>query len=199
MHRYVDHEDFTGGRVIDGWSIGCPTGTEADCGGRWLQKGHLTHKLMQTSTFRSSSGVVCEGHGTHTASVAAGRLYGVAKAAEIVVVQGLDCNGTASDSMFIAALDWAVSHAKQHGKPAVMSMSLGGNSARALDEAARRSIEAGYSVVAASGNYAEDSCTMSPGAQAGTISVASVGKTGEVCASNLSCLYTLPPCLRPCA
>lgn len=172
---YIDHEEFEQKlkhRIIGGWSVGCPTGKEAECGTRWLHQGHLTQKILQTSSFKSMNGEVCEGHGTHTASTAAGKLYGVAKEAEIVVVQGLDCNGTASDSMFIAALDWAVSHAKTHGKPSVMSMSLGGKANRALNKAAQNAIEAGYSVVAASGNSGEDSCRMSPGAQPGTISVA---------------------------
>jgi hypothetical protein len=53
-----------------------------------------------------------------------------------------------------------------------MSMSLGGKANRALNKAAQRAIEAGYTVVAASGNSGEDSCRMSPGAQPGTISVA---------------------------
>ena len=171
---FIDHEEFEKekGRIIGGWSVGCPTGQEEDCGTRWLHQGHLTHQILETSSFRSMNGEVCEGHGTHTASTAAGKLYGVAKEAEIVVVQGLDCNGTASDSMFIAALDWAVAHAKTHGKPSVMSMSLGGKVNRALNMAAKRAIEAGYTVVAASGNNGDDSCKMSPGAQPGTISVA---------------------------
>ena len=100
---------------------------EKDCGGRWLHKGHITQDVLAKSKFRSDSGEACDSHGTHTASTAAGRLYGVAKEADIVVVQGLDCNGTASNSMFIAALDWAVDDAKKRGRPAVMTMSLGGD------------------------------------------------------------------------
>lgn len=38
----------------------------------------------------------CNGHGTHIASVAAGHIYGVAKAADIISVRVLDCNGAGS-------------------------------------------------------------------------------------------------------
>jgi hypothetical protein len=33
----------------------------------------------------------CDGHGTHVASTAAGRMVGVAKAAQVVAVKVLDC------------------------------------------------------------------------------------------------------------
>jgi len=89
-----------------------------------------------------------------------------------VVVQGLDCNGTASNSMFIAALDWAVGDAQKRGKPAVMTMSLGGDRDASLDQAARRAAQAGFAVVTASGNDGGDSCDMSPGADEAAISVA---------------------------
>ena len=83
---YVDHDEFVG-RVVDGYSIGCPTGAEKECGGRWLHKGHITSDVLSKSRFVSDSGEACDSHGTHTASTAAGHLYGVAKEAEVVVVQ----------------------------------------------------------------------------------------------------------------
>lgn len=36
----------------------------------------------------------CDGHGTHVASIAAGRSVGVAKEANVIGVRVLDCNGT---------------------------------------------------------------------------------------------------------
>lgn len=38
----------------------------------------------------------CDGHGTHVASVAAGRTVGVAKEATVVAVRVLDCTGHVS-------------------------------------------------------------------------------------------------------
>ena len=176
---YTAHEDF-GDRIVDGYSIGCPTGKEKECGGRWLHKGHITSEVLASTKFRSDSGEACDSHGTHTASTAAGRLYGVAKEAEIVVVQGLDCNGTASNSMFIAALDWAVGDAKRRGKPAVMTMSLGGDRDSSLDQAAQRAAAHGFAVVSASGNDGGDSCDMSPGADAHAISVGAVDRSDRL-------------------
>jgi subtilisin family serine protease len=105
------------------------------------------------------------------------RAVGAAKEAEIVAVQGLDCNGTAANSMFIAALDWAVRDALKRGKPAVMTMSLGGDRDELLDRAAQRAKGHGFTVVTASGNDAGDSCDMSPGADPAAISVAASDET----------------------
>lgn len=95
---YAGHEEF-GGRVVPGWSAGCATGMEMGCGTKWLHQAILP------------AGTQCDSHGTHTASTAAGRRYGVAKEATIVAVQGLDCTGEATDSKFISALEWSVSAA----------------------------------------------------------------------------------------
>jgi len=173
---YASHDDFRG-RVVDGFSIGCPTGKEKECGGRWLHKGIITEQTLSSRSFVADSGDACDGHGTHTASIAAGTIFGAAKEAEIVAVQGLDCNGTAANSMFIAALDWAVRDALKRGKPAVMTMSLGGDRDELLDRAAQRAKGHGFTVVTASGNDAGDSCDMSPGADPAAISVAASDET----------------------
>ena len=39
---FVDHHDF-GGRALPGFSAGCPTGAEAECGTQWLHRGVLRH------------------------------------------------------------------------------------------------------------------------------------------------------------
>ncbi len=46
----------------------------------------------------------CDGHGTHVASVAAGRTVGVAKEAKIVAVKVLDCDGSGTISTIIAGV-----------------------------------------------------------------------------------------------
>jgi hypothetical protein len=62
------------GRVVDGFSIGCPTGKEKECGGRWLHKGIITEQTLSSRSFVADSGDACDGHGTHTASIAAGTI-----------------------------------------------------------------------------------------------------------------------------
>ena len=78
----ITHGDF-GGRAKAGWSAGCPTGSESECGDAergWLFEGVVTADKSQ-----------CNGHGTHCASTAGGSDYGVAECTTIVTVQVLSC------------------------------------------------------------------------------------------------------------
>jgi aqualysin 1 len=118
----------------------------------------------------------CYGHGTHVAGTAAGSTYGVAKAASLVAVRVLGCNGSGSTSGVIAGVDWVTgNHAA--GQPAVANMSLGGGTSTALDNAVRNSIADGVSYTLSAGNgnifgFAVNACNQSPGrvAEAMTIS-----------------------------
>ena len=53
-----------------------------------------------------SGQIDCNGHGTHVAGTIASQTYGVAKAARLVPVRVLDCNGSGTYSGVIAGLDW---------------------------------------------------------------------------------------------
>ncbi len=101
----------------------------------------------------------CNGHGTHVAGTAAGRRYGVAKAATVHAVRVLDCQGSGSNSGVIAGVDWVTKHAI---RPAVANLSLGGGASRALDEAVQNSIAKGIVHVLAAGNENQDACQSSP-------------------------------------
>ncbi|MGW0774975.1 S8 family peptidase [Streptomyces sp. NPDC002835] len=106
----------------------------------------------------------CNGHGTHVAGTAAGSAYGVAKAASIVGVRVLDCNGSGTVSGVVAGVDWVTANAV---KPAVANMSLGGGANSTLDAAVQNSIASGvsYAVAAGNGNQggrAQDACKYSP-------------------------------------
>jgi subtilisin family serine protease len=106
----------------------------------------------------------CNGHGTHVAGTAAGSAYGVAKAASIVGVRVLDCNGSGTISGVVAGVDWVTANAV---KPAVANMSLGGGANSTLDAAVQNSIASGvsYAVAAGNGNQggrAQDACKYSP-------------------------------------
>lgn len=62
----------------------------------------------------------CDGHGTHVASVAAGRTVGVAKEANVVAVKVLDCDGSGTISTVTAGkasppgLPWPWTHPVRH-------------------------------------------------------------------------------------
>lgn len=101
----------------------------------------------------------CHGHGTHVAGTAAGKTHGVAKNAFIHPVRVLACNGYGSYSGIIAGLDWI---ARNHVKPAVVNMSLGGPASSLLDTAITKLVGKGVTVVVAAGNESTNACNYSP-------------------------------------
>ncbi|MFC8918795.1 S8 family peptidase [Streptomyces sp. NPDC047821] len=110
------------------------------------------------------NGQDCQGHGTHVAGTVGGRTYGVAKAARLVAVRVLDCNGSGTTAGVIAGVDWVTANAV---KPAVANMSLGGGVSTSLDGAVKRSIASGVSYTVAAGNgnilgLPENACNTSP-------------------------------------
>lgn len=103
----------------------------------------------------------CNGHGTHVAGIIAGKTYGMAKAATIVPVRALDCNGAGYNSQVVAGLEWIVSH-HQAGTPAVANLSLGSTPSAMVDAAVKGVMADGVSVAVAAGNSAVDACNSSP-------------------------------------
>ena len=103
----------------------------------------------------------CNGHGTHVSGTVAGTNFGVAKAATIVPVRVLACNGSGTNSGVIAGLDWVRANYLA-GQKAVVNMSLGGGASTAIDTAVNNLIKVGVTVVVAAGNSAQDACRYSP-------------------------------------
>ena len=101
------------------------------------------------------------GHGTHVAGIAAGETVGIAPDAILHGVRVLR-DGRGANSDIIEGIDWVTAHVAENGWPAVANMSLGGDSAPALDLATCRSIEAGIVHAVASGNDDANACNGSP-------------------------------------
>jgi subtilisin family serine protease len=110
----------------------------------------------------------CNGHGTHVAGTIAGKTYGVAKEAIIHAVRVVNCQGIGNSSSTIAGIDWVI---KNHAKPALINMSLGGSASDTLDRAVRSAYDAGISVVVAAGNETADACRTSPAREPFAITV----------------------------
>lgn len=64
---------------------------------------------------------------------AAGTRYGVAKGANLIAVKVLSDSGSGATSGIVSGLNWVLSQARASGRPSVVSMSLGGSTATALD------------------------------------------------------------------
>lgn len=118
-----------------------------------------------------STGIDCNGHGTHVAGTVGGKTYGVAKKVSLVAVKIFSgCGSSAPMSYIVAGLDWVAAHAI---KPAVVSMSLGGGIDPAMNTAVARLDSLGISVVVAAGNSGLDACNYSPASAPSAITVGS--------------------------
>lgn len=112
----------------------------------------------------------CNGHGTHVAGTVASASYGVAKAATIVPLQALDCDGTGESTSVVAAVDWAIAH--HDGGPGVINLSLTGPTEDpALTAATDAAIAAGITVVVAAGNDDRPAAQSYPGNLAQVVTV----------------------------
>jgi len=122
----------------------------------------------------------CHGHGTHVAASIGGYTFGVAKAAHLVPVQVLDCNGLGSDSSILAGLEWSLKRMKTTSRPAVINLSFGAATSYALDDAVREVVARGAVVTVAAGNDNTDACNRSPGRVLDAITVGSSTSTDDL-------------------
>ena len=123
---------------------------------------------IDNTTGSNEQGRDCHGHGTHVASLAAGRIYGGAKKARIYSVRVLNCNGKGPSSTAISGINYAVQKARETGRPSVISMSLGGYYTYSVDMAIANAVNGnasfdmpGVPVVIAAGNCHDSACRCS--------------------------------------
>jgi subtilisin family serine protease len=118
----------------------------------------------------------CNGHGTHVAGTIAGVTAGVAKAATVVPVRVLGCNGSGWMSVVIAGIDWVIAD-HEVGQPAVANLSLGGDYSPAMNAAVERGVDDGIVFVVAAGNSNENACNASPASEATALTVGASGSS----------------------
>lgn len=129
----------------------------------------------------------CDGHGTHTAALAAGTEYGVAKKATIVAVRVLDCYGEGDVDSVIRGIDWVIRHHRS-GSLAVANLSLGVDAdedSRPMDLAVVDLMLDGIVPVTASGNKGQDACEVSPGHTPEALNVGATNQIDERLAMSL--------------
>lgn len=141
--------------------------THADFGGRVV----AGHDAMGGGTTED-----CNGHGTHVAGTVAGSTYGVAKAARVVAVRVLGCDGSGTVSGLIAGLDWVIGH-HAPGVPAVANLSIGAGASASLDDAVARTVADGVTVTVSAGNKGVDACTVSPARAPAALTVGATAST----------------------
>ena len=113
----------------------------------------------------------CHGHGTHVASLAAGKKYGAANKANLYSVRVLGCGNFAPWSVIIDGINYAVRQIKTRRRPALISMSLGGPATESVDDAVRIAHSMGVIVVVAAGNNRHNACLNSPARSSHAITV----------------------------
>jgi subtilisin family serine protease len=130
------------------------------------------------------------GHGTHVAGIVAGATNGVAKNAVIVPVRVAKANGLGSWTSAVAGLEWI---AARHipGTPAVANISVSGPANVAVDDAVRKLIAKGVTVVVAAGNSNADAILYSPARVAEAITVAASNADERASYSNYGSAVTL--------
>ncbi|MEP7344983.1 MAG: S8 family peptidase [Gemmatimonadaceae bacterium] len=117
----------------------------------------------------------CNGHGTYTASIAAGINYGFADDAQIWASRVLDCNGNGTTIDVIDGINRVTSD-HLAGQPAVANMSLGGGVSVAMNAAVAASVADGVTYAVSAGNNNTDACFQSPASEP---SANTLGATGN--------------------
>eukprot|EP00057_Strongylocentrotus_purpuratus_P020658 XP_011675132.1 PREDICTED: cuticle-degrading serine protease [Strongylocentrotus purpuratus] len=125
-------------------------------------------RAYHVANFADKHDYDCYGHGTHCAGTVGAKNYGVASEVTIYSVKVFDCNGYATTSWIIKAVDYTIEYANRYS---VASMSIGGGKSRSMDESVEELVKSGVPAAVAAGNENENACDHSPAAAPSAITV----------------------------
>ncbi|PWJ39193.1 S8 family peptidase [Sediminitomix flava] len=137
-----------------------------------LSTGINDHKDLNVNraleaNFIGGSNYDIYGHGTAIAGIVAGKIYGIAKGAEVVSVKVLTDAGSGSTSGIIDALNYTVGQIINTGTADVIVLPIGGGKNSALNSAVNAVSAAGIRVVVPAGNSNSNACNFSPASAEG--------------------------------
>jgi subtilisin family serine protease len=135
----------------------------------------LAGRVDATTSFVSGQTTDGNGHGTHCAGSAAGRYRGMARNARITSAKVLSDAGSGTNANVISGIQWCSNRATNGTMTYIISMSLGGGSNTAVNDAVNAVAPRSIPVVAA-GNENTDACTRSPASATQAITVAASDK-----------------------
>jgi len=173
---------------VKDWTVGIDASASLYPGSKTM--ADYESKINATGADRSD----LFGHGTHVASVAAGRgayqttdSSGIAPGASLYDIKVLDGNGYGQMSDVLAGIDWVIYHAREYNIR-VLNLSLAADSTETwqtdpLARAARSAVAAGITVVVAAGNFGR---TATGAESFGTINAANLKKAHALLESGKS-------------
>jgi len=111
------------------------------------------------------------GHGTHCAGTIASKTYGVAKLATVLGVKVLNAAGSGTYADVIAGIQYVTGKASKVKVNTVLSMSLGGPTSQAVNDAINAAYAGNVVAIVAAGNNNGDACAISPAGAAKAFTV----------------------------
>jgi subtilisin family serine protease len=135
----------------------------------------LAGRVDATTSFVAGQTTDGNGHGTHCAGSCCGRYRGMARNVRITSAKVLSDAGSGTNANVISGVNWCANRATNAQMTYIISMSLGGAQATAVNDAVNAAAPRSIPVVAA-GNENADACTRSPASAREAITVAASDK-----------------------